>query len=728
MEKLSWEELKEIFIHCKPSQFKPPNWCAVEDIVSSKLGVLNDENLHHALGPFRKKFWVLKKKQNSVKSNKRNSDIDVLEDLLVLDKSQLNPVQEVEDEDGQSRPKYIKKDLTDLKSKKALLKRTDKIWEDLCKFASSEEVEVHRLLGLLLTRCDNKGASKIGSNLWEENEEKLNDGVSIDTAMAIMVDAGLGRQTYSNQRKILKSSGFNILPPWVWVRERQRIITPEVKTLSEDFVGVYFPFKESMKMTTQRILCKQTIFKDLTNGDKIKLQIKFGFDGSGSHAIYNQVNNEQTHNIIVTMFCPLSLEMENGRVFWVQDSPNNPPTHRPLQLQMGKESADSLRTLEQFNDEIKELKNEGVTIRKDDKELHLKVEIKSHMMDMKAAHLFLGLGGAYCDLCSYSRDACHSLDIIQNGFQIDRDVKTLHSIFQDLVQDDGSILKATGDYTTRAGLTTKPIPTDDCMSVQVLHALLRGFDHFMKLNVHLLACVDDWSETPTSLNKPFLHQAKNQIQTKLFEKCGERWDLPDQTGKGGTTTTGNTARKILHDSNNREVIIEMLPEKHREDIRRYGQQLSVIIRLISSSELVNVERYKHFCTGINMSLLRSFPWIRITPSLHKILAHSWELMDMNDAHGLKSLDESGLEGNNKILRKIRTKLARKTSQQDNLTDCLRRLWVSSDPVVNDIRENTKPFCKTCAVRGHSIRYCKKNTYIQPFGSDDALFESLLSKC
>ena len=86
---------------------------------------------------------------------------------------------------------------------------------------------------------------------------------------------------------------------------------------------------------------------------------------------------------------------------------------------MGKESADSLRTLEQFNDDIKELKNEGVTIRKDDKELHLKVEIKSHMMDMKAAHLFLGLGGAYCDLCSYSRDACHSLDIIQNGFQIE---------------------------------------------------------------------------------------------------------------------------------------------------------------------------------------------------------------------------------------------------------------------------------------------------------------------
>ena len=294
------------------------------------------------------------------------------------------------------------------------------------------------------------------------------------------------------------------------------------------------------------------------------------------------------------------------------------------------------------------------------------------------------------------------------------------------MQDDGSILKASGDYSTRAGLTTKPIPTDDCMSVQVLHALLRGFDHFMKINVHLSAGVYDWSETPTSRSKEFLQKYKQIIQNKLFEKCGEHWDLPDQTGKGGTTTMGNTARKILHDADNREVIIQLLPERHREDIRRYGQQLSVIIRLISSSESVNVERYKHFCTGVHMSLLTSFPWIRITPSLHKILAHSWELMDMNDAHGLKSLDESGLEGNNKILRKIRTKLARKTSQKDNLTDCLRRLWVSSDPVVNDIRENTKPFCKTCGVKGHSLRYCKKNTCLQPLRSDDALFESLLS--
>ena len=38
-----------------------------------------------------------------------------------------------------------------------------------------------------------------------------------------------------------------------------------------------------------------------------------------------------------------------------------------------------------------------------------------------------------------------------------------------------------------------------------------------------------------------------------------------------------------------------------------------------------------------------------------------------------------MEGNNKILQNIRTKLSRKTSQDDDLVDTLRRMWVGSDP-------------------------------------------------
>ena len=118
-------------------------------------------------------------------------------------------------------------------------------------------------------------------------------------------------------------------------------------------------------------------------------------------------------------------------------------------------------------------------------------------------------------------------------------------------------------------------------------------------------------------------------------------------------------------------------------------------------------------------------WISVPPSLHKLLAHSWELIELNDGRGLKCFDESGLEANNKILRSIRLKLARKTSQADNLQDVINRMWMASDPKVNYIRQQTKPFCKHCQERGHSTRYCKKTYKVSgPLSSDDSLFEKL----
>ena len=133
-------------------------------------------------------------------------------------------------------------------------------------------------------------------------------------------------------------------------------------------------------------------------------------------------------------------------------------------------------------------------------------------------------------------------------------------------------------------------------------------------------------------------------------------------------------------------------------------------------------------------MLSSFPniskkpgtWISIAPSLHKLLGHSWELIELNNSKGLKNLDESGLEGNNKILHSIRLNLARKNSQSANLEDTLRRMWLGSDPKVNKVRLKTRPFCKHCQEFGHSSRYCKihKPTF-GPQTDDDSLFDSLV---
>jgi hypothetical protein len=175
------------------------------------------------------------------------------------------------------------------------------------------------------------------------------------------------------------------------------------------------------------------------------------------------------------------------------------------------------------------------------------------MMDRKAADMYLGCTGAYCDLCTKSKDECMQQIKNRESFTIDRNVETMHRIFDELVDEDGDITKYVDDYDTRQGQIHKPIPTHQVLSTQVLHGLLRSFDHFMKTVVHVKAGVENWSEIPGSYNKLFIDSSKSDLRSSLKESLGVKWDQPDPAGKGGTTTTGNTARLLLH--SRREAVI-----------------------------------------------------------------------------------------------------------------------------------------------------------------------------
>ena len=151
-----------------------------------------------------------------------------------------------------------------------------------------------------------------------------------------------------------------------------------------------------------------------------------------------------------------------------------------------------------FNDDINKMKSVGCKVKVGDQEIPLWVNVASHMMDMKAANIYLGIGGAYCDLCETSKEDCQDTGIVGEGFDITRNVEDLKGLFNDLVQDDGSVWKTPHDYGIRQGLISKPIPDHEVTLIQVLHSFLRTFDHYMKIAVQLRAAVFVWSESPSS--------------------------------------------------------------------------------------------------------------------------------------------------------------------------------------------------------------------------------------
>ena len=152
-------------------------------------------------------------------------------------------------------------------------------------------------------------------------------------------------------------------------------------------------------------------------------------------------------------------------------------------------------------------------------------------------------------------------------------------------------------------MTTQPIATNQVLSVQVLHALMRTCDFFMKVAVHLSAAVYEWTESTSIRHYPFLKRAKSNRQSILKEKTGIRWDFVDSAGNSGTSTTGPICRRILHNPDVRKLVTDEIPVAHRSTMEVLGQRLSIILRVMASKEVVHVEEFNIFCIETNIFLL-----------------------------------------------------------------------------------------------------------------------------
>ena len=108
------------------------------------------------------------------------------------------------------------------------------------------------------------------------------------------------------------------------------------------------------------------------------------------------------------------------------------------------------------------------------------------------------------------------------------------------------------------------------------------------------------------------------------------------------------------------------------------------------------------CKDTYLLILDSFPWASITPTLHKLLAHSEELIrESNSGFGLKKFSEEGTEACNKLARKYKETLARKDSFETNIVAIFVRLASQCDPVSVSYRRCLK--CEQCGESGHSSR-------------------------
>ena len=227
----------------------------------------------------------------------------------------------------------------------------------------------------------------------------------------------------------------------------------------------------------------------------------------------------------------------------------------------------------------------------------------------------------------------------------------------------------------RVNLTHLPVSTINIIAASPLHSYTCIFRWFNLLVYHLNCGKFKWSTT-----SPTIKQSMIFVRTLVQERTGLKVDQPDAQEER------HLLEVLLEELFRTNVNYRMLFISSRGDLQRttckLHTQLSAILRIFNSDRRINTIELGNLCRDTYLLILDSFPWANISPTLHKVLAHSEELLiEMNAGHGFKCFSEEGSEACNKLIRRYREHLARKTSFEDNIIDVFVRLASESDPVL-----------------------------------------------
>ena len=728
MTSLTYSQLDQAYQTCKTFKSKKVTVTELTDTILSLFEINLDDtnNDRQALENAAKRF-LRRRMKHAGNKNYLPSDEEKAEIFIVIEE---NP--EVENggleqvgNNGDGMDHDIDLDLDDsylyrrslLDVKKCVrYRRTEPIISYLQREAKKNKVTINELIGVVLKQInyhsDNRNSiNTISESLLTSSSSEAPNVLPTAESSFLQQNMQIGRMKYGILKKVLDSKVNVKLPSWKALRSFQKEITPSI-LFDTQLRGVRISYEDALKFTLN------SLFSKIVNlPDKVNVFLKDGVDGSGGHAIYQQLGNQQTHNIIMYMFCVLRItNSDSDMVLFEEEKKTSPFAMRPLFLVLGKEVLGNLEDIRQAVKERQQLQT--FTIHALDKTVTVNLKADFTMIDAKMRSLVTGLGGAYCLLCNVSESVAYGqahegcLPVnVEDFFQITRTVEETKADYNRLLKEDGTLDTKTS-YEDRKGVTQQPLIEDNsAFSISPLHCLMRCFDFVKILLYHLRAETFMWTQSQVKLGRMyrFLKDAEEEVKSTVLKETGLPLDAVDPTGQGGNANKGDLCKRLLLD--HRDVLVSLAPSRFQDDYRELLCRTWVIIKLYTSTEKICVEAFKDFCIQTYSLILNKFNnetrWIRISPTMHALLAHSWELISNHDGRGLGEFSEGGLENNNKYLRFYRRNLARKVNQSTNLEDCITRLWLRSDPIIRS--SGPSKHCSLCHKSDHFTVSCPVKT-------------------
>jgi hypothetical protein len=223
---------------------------------------------------------------------------------------------------------------------------------------------------------------------------------------------------------------------------------------------------------------------------------------------------------------------------------------------------------------------------------------------------------AYCTCCKVTEAAAKLPDRIRKGFTIDRYIKGLRQLFEELVDKDVTDVNTThaGDYCRRFGLTNRPQTTQDIIRhYPITHAWIRILCHFKNCVYWVNAKVRTMGRRQRIDNagKQAIKAAKNKFRIGAQQgPMHLKLDCSDSTGAWGSTDTAGLAGRFF-EAKNCQHFLDLVdgPVAEKAAFEKLHQNFAVILRIVSSKErLVEVDAFEQLCIETTLVLVEAFPW------------------------------------------------------------------------------------------------------------------------
>ena len=600
--------------------------------------------------------------------------------------------------------------------------RTETLMEVLQATAVGESLTPVQLLGYIghrLTYLTDKKLSKFFKSVEKSADIFSRKDVPLELALFLKEKCYITKRHWTELRLHLKP--FVELPVYDSMSVLWKNMLPALIKFQNGWrADVYDVVKSTLQRLPPDVL--QSLSQAEPQNCGVVAKFISGCDVSGSHKVYRAPSslgeNIDTSHFMVggIALTQLSLNDESGTVLYNVKNPSCDDNERPILICPGKDTRElNDLTFEAIDQGIQKVHNEPILIcyntNEDNGEFEIEftVKIELSQLDGKALATALGLQGSFCTMCKVSAADAQNPERIKQLFRIERSIESVQQLYEELVEtdEDGNeyIPTKPNDYHIRQGLTQKPLTSQDvAQNFPILHAKLRSLSFFEQIAYRLNSNVPIMGrgKRMNTYQKEKIAVAKKEFINEARKNCQIILDSP--RCDGGSSDDGNTARRFFS-SENREAVVHLFKGTVHEKavIRELLQNFSVILRVISSKNLVDVDSFEEFCNQTYILLCQNFPWVSVTTSVHRLLGHSAERIRLNQGFGLGLISEEGLEAVHKLVRRFRELGARKTCLDDNIQDVFTHLFIRSDPIIRSF--NRLFVCSKCSEIGHTSRGC-----------------------